>query len=395
MNEKPEKLVVYKCPSCGGVLSYDPEWSQYSCESCRSLFDVERFRPKSSVRLRGLTCVECGAELVISDENVSFACPYCGNNEVVASRYEGEFAPDFIVPFKLGIGDAKRKYYAYAESKEYLPDGFIEKARIVSVEGAYIPFWLFSGDVEFVYYYLYGEGGRARRLGEATFTQVPADASIHMPNDMMDSLRTYDFGEKRPFSVDYMPGFVAERYTESHDESWKRVKGQVELGIEEAVRPESFGRACAGHCLVSLSDEGIEQVLLPVWLFAVEFKGKMYLAGVNGQTGDVATNFPVDRMKRFFGRDTRSMTAIVIGMSLFIAITLLLVFLCLNLIPPVWPLFGLFPLIVYLLSRPFSAFASMMSSIDKDMKNVHDAESACDFIDKDSIIYEQTGTRRF
>ncbi len=293
-----DKLIAYKCPSCGGVLSYDPKWSQYKCASCGSLFDVEGFRPKTSMGLHGFACTECGAELVGPDEAASFACPYCGNNEVAPSRFEGEFAPDYVIPFKLGLDEAKAKYKAYAESKEYLPDGFNERMRIVSVEGVYVPFWLFSGLVTFRLLYKF-EYGSLTRAGTGEFARAPVDASVRMPNDMMDSLQPYDYGELRPFALDCMPGFVAERYTEDHDKSWTRVNKQVEQGIREVICP-SDAYFLNGRSEASISDNGVEQALLPVWLFVVEFDGKKYLAGVNEQTGSVATNFPISVKKRLF-----------------------------------------------------------------------------------------------
>ena len=144
-----ERVKVYKCPSCAGVLSYEPAKEQFACASCGSSYPLDRVIPKTVRQLHGFTYPECGAELISDDEVASFPCPYCGNNEVMASKFDGVFEPDFIIPFAVDREDAIRRFGNFAKSMEYVPKDFPERFRIVSIEGTYVPFWLFSGRTDF------------------------------------------------------------------------------------------------------------------------------------------------------------------------------------------------------------------------------------------------------
>ncbi len=322
---------VYKCPNCGGVLSYDIEWHQYGCASCGAFFDIEQFRPKKARSLHGFTCPECGAECVVAEEIASASCPYCGNNEIMPSRFEGVFSPDSIIPFKIDMEEARRRCKEHAREKQYLPDDYFKRAKEVSAEGVYVPFWLFSGTVAFDATYSFAVDGNDYhedwlwyRAGVFEYVRIPADASVRMPNKMMDSMAPYRFEDLQPFTTDIMPGFVAERYTESSEKSWNRTEDFLERGAQALTiyprtssNPKERGYAkfassggdlkCI-HCSAKIEgpDNGgrVEQALFPVWLFVVEYEGKRQLVGVNGQTGAVATNYPFDKKK--FGKINRS-----------------------------------------------------------------------------------------
>lgn len=54
----------------------------------------------------------------------------------------------------------------------------------------------------------------------------------------------------------------------------------------------------ADHCRTFGHRQPAEQALLPVWVLVVSYKGEKYLAGVNGQTGKVAVNLPIDERKQ-------------------------------------------------------------------------------------------------
>ena len=61
-----------------------------------------------------------------------------------------------------------------------------------------------------------------RRAGSVTFEKIPVDASSKMPDENMDSIEPFDFSELKPFSTAYMPGYLADKYDVSADESESR-----------------------------------------------------------------------------------------------------------------------------------------------------------------------------
>ncbi len=57
------EVITYKCPNCGGDLTFDPASGKYKCEYCLSSFteeEAERANPKAAEALNGEdVCCRC------------------------------------------------------------------------------------------------------------------------------------------------------------------------------------------------------------------------------------------------------------------------------------------------------------------------------------------------
>lgn len=52
------EVITYKCPNCGGDLTFDPASGKYKCEYCLSSFtqeEAEKANPKAAEALNGET----------------------------------------------------------------------------------------------------------------------------------------------------------------------------------------------------------------------------------------------------------------------------------------------------------------------------------------------------
>ena len=302
-------IEVRKCPTCGGAVHYDAQKGALACAWCGNTYkaqDLEVCRVDATPA--GYLCPECGAQLVMDNFIAATTCPYCGNHEVASHRLEGDFEPEFIIPFGITKKQAIQRYEEFLKDKQYLPVGFAEKSSIVNMQGTYVPFWLKDGVVDFDFTFVSShKGGRDisygdhRRAGSYAYERIPADSSARMPDDMMDSLEPYDYSKFEPFSTDYLPGFVAEHFTvrsgDVDDRVDFRAKNTAVLACRQTILDDYWSstsvdpkRSCA-----TVRHARSTQALLPVWLFVVEFEDESYLVGVNGQTGKVAVNLPIDR----------------------------------------------------------------------------------------------------
>lgn len=305
-------IQVRKCPNCAGTVHYDATVGKLMCSWCGNTYaesELEVVEQKAA--LVGYQCPECGAQLAIHDFAVAGVCPFCGNNNLAPHLLEGVFEPDYLIPFSVTRQQATELYHAAVAQKQYLPDSFVEQARIVSVQGTYVPFWLEEGTVEFDFSFVSDTGRRKnntygdhRRAGTYHYWRVPADASARMPDDMMDSLDPFDLSALVPYSSSYLAGFVAERYTvdanKVYDRVDRRVKNSAVLACKGDILDDYWKRTTPDpkRSCATVRHEGAEQALFPVWLLVVLFEGKPYLVGVNGQTGKVAVNLPIDEKKQ-------------------------------------------------------------------------------------------------
>ena len=132
------EVITYKCPNCGGDLTFDPVSGKYKCEYCLSSFtqeEMEKANPKAAEALHReneddagrqetsdaqngtdtaqtqdetaqgeavvYTCPNCGAEIVTDATTAATYCFYCHNPVVLSGRLSGEYMPDFVLPFKI------------------------------------------------------------------------------------------------------------------------------------------------------------------------------------------------------------------------------------------------------------------------------------------------------
>ena len=65
--------MFYRCKSCGGNVTYNPDKKKMICESCGNEGEPELIsQDKKHV------CNNCGAEIEADQIDLSLKCPYCG-----------------------------------------------------------------------------------------------------------------------------------------------------------------------------------------------------------------------------------------------------------------------------------------------------------------------------
>lgn len=119
----------------------------------------------------------------------------------------------------------------------------------------------------------------------------------------MDSIEPYDYTALVPYEPGYLPGFMAERHTVAADEVNQRVNRRVAnsacaaaMETLDPIYKTRYPDYDRYHATVARTR--MEQALLPVWIVVVAYKGDKYTVGINGQTGKVAVNLPIDAGKQ-------------------------------------------------------------------------------------------------
>ncbi len=99
--------ITYKCPNCGGGLVFKPETQKYHCEYCLSDFELDQLEelkegePPQEKETLMYQCPSCGASIVADETTVASFCYYCHNPIMLTGRVQGEFKPDYVVPFRI------------------------------------------------------------------------------------------------------------------------------------------------------------------------------------------------------------------------------------------------------------------------------------------------------
>ena len=326
-------IIQYKCPNCGGYLEFNSSLQKLKCPFCDSVFSTQEFPEFSadsqpddihvshpnesyagpdSENFGIYHCESCGAEIIADESLASTTCPYCSNNIILTDRLAGELKPDYIIPFKYDKKAAKEALRKHFSGKSLLPKVFSSENHLDEVKGIYVPYWLYDAKAvaegtykmtkvrtwsDLNYNYTETNHYTAFRRGNVTFIKVPVDAARSIPNEITESLETFDYSGLSEFKTAYLSGYYANRYDVSSDECIKRaqerIKQSAESELRETVKGYSTVSPISGK--TTLTDLSIKYALFPVWILNTTWRGKQYTFAMNGQTGKFVGDLPVDK----------------------------------------------------------------------------------------------------
>lgn len=326
-----DNVVSYKCPNCGGGLRYQPG-TGFECEYCLSRFTQEQLdaetqtaqpSPESAAAPQTdaqpgeavvYSCPSCGAQVITDVTTAATSCHYCHNPVVMSGKLSGEYEPDLVIPFVLTKEQAAEQFRKHCSDKKFLPKDFYSEKQIENLYGVYYPYWVVDSEIDGSYT-AHGEIEKVTRQGDdrhihITTYNVERSGAVSLRDITGSALKSEDaellryilpFELKKgvDFSMPYLSGFRAEmRNLEQSDvrpsiENTKRELTQKllkrDLGSYTSLRSEKT--------TVSTRNENWRYALLPVWIVTYNYNGRMYMYGVNGQTGKSYGELPVDTNK--------------------------------------------------------------------------------------------------
>lgn len=322
----------HKCPSCDAVLKFNPKGQNWKCEYCRGEFNLqqlEEYEKKTGKVLEkedtakkvldpnGMviyTCKNCGAQIV-ADPNVSTtSCVYCKNTAILKDKLQGEFSPEYVLPFRNTKEDAIEAFKRLGKGRIFMPKEFNDQKNINEMSGIYIPFWLYdygaNGDIEATctrvtswrsgnYMYTKTDTYQATRSGDMSFSNVPVDGSKRFANDIMNSIEPFDYKDLKEFNYSYLSGFLSEKYDVSKEEakpdSEMRCRNSFIGEMKKDIR--GYNTVTVVKNNINLNNTKTSYVLLPVWMLNIKYKEKIYTFAMNGQTGKMVGNIPINWVK--------------------------------------------------------------------------------------------------
>jgi hypothetical protein len=126
-------------------------------------------------------------------------------------------------------------------------------------------------------------------------------ASRGLPDKLVRNLAyqlSGDGGGLVAYSSDYLQGFSAESYAVELAEAWPRARGEIERLQESRCARDVPGDT---HRFLRVNNRfantTFKHVLLPVWIAAFRYDGKVFRFLVNGQSGKVSGEAPLSWAK--------------------------------------------------------------------------------------------------
>ena len=322
------KVLDNKCPSCGAAIHFKPDLGKFKCDYCDSEYNAEQLKDMDKLTEEDVkenskdsyssyvnyNCPDCGAEIITDENTAATFCVYCGNTSIIKNRLSGEFAPKYIIPFKMDKEKAINAFKSLRKGRPLVPSSFVSEKNIEKITGVYIPFWLYNVDVSGtvnakatkVSSWSVGDTRYTKtdyynviRSGSMVYERVPVDGSTRFNNDMMNSIEPFDYTKLIDYNHAYLSGFLAEKYDVSKDDAFNDAKTRTLNSTKDQMLSSMIGyssKTITSNDLSSSISE-TEYVLLPVWMVNVKYKDKFYLFAMNGESGKFIGNIPLDKSK--------------------------------------------------------------------------------------------------
>lgn len=313
-------ILHYKCPNCGGDMSFNADTGSLSCPSCGNEENIESY-PENLMsasfednEVKEYHCDNCGAVLITEADTTATNCSFCGAGVVIANRLAGVLAPKKVIPFTISKEEAIVAFRKWCRKGLLTPKGFMSADRIKSITGMYVPFWLYdlNSDVDVTasctkvrtytsgdYIYTETKYYEAYRKINLDYVKIPVDASEKMNDQLMDKLEPFPYEQLKDFKTPYLAGFISEKYNYSDSELLPRAKDKVSDYIDSFVHSTFAGYHSIHYRNKNIDTKAVrsDYVLLPVWMVSYDYENQEHIFAMNGQTGKVVGKPPISKGK--------------------------------------------------------------------------------------------------
>lgn len=315
---------MYACPNCNGGLKFDIASQMLACEYCNAQYDpYEMDGPQTAVENASLevtvfTCSQCGGELYTTDTTVAGFCSFCGSTTVLNSRIEKTLRPDYIIPFQKTKEDCKNAYAKMMRFAIFAPKELKDKNCIDGFRGIYMPYWLY--DVKYKNR-ITVQGSKSRMVDEykiesyyrlegdldANYKGIAYDGSSSFADNISEKIAPFDVKSMKTFTPAYLSGFYGDTADVTEDVYQQDAERSAQSMVADYVRDyDKFKEYEISKDVVFVNELGTpmretHRAMLPVWFMSYRNKDRVAYATVNGQTGKVVVDLPVDVKKYLIG----------------------------------------------------------------------------------------------
>lgn len=328
---------MIKCPNCAGEVKFDPATQKIKCNYCGSAFEpkelsedvkaIDESKEKNdSYEGKTYRCTQCGATLMTFDDTAITFCSYCGSQAMLEDKMIEHNNPDIIIPFKITKEECINAYKQKVSKFLFAPDYMKSDITVEKFRGIYMPYAIYNLKQKGTFL---SKGSKySHRRGDYVYYddyQITTDSNISydgvsydLVSKFYDNFSTsipFNYKEAVKFNPSYMAGFYADSYdvkeSTYNEDAVNRVKPDAVRRLKRRSEFSKYG-CSSPNILFNVENKN---GMFPAYFLAIRDKKNenVHYAVVNGQTGKVATDLPID-FKKYF------VVSVILSIIIFILI---------------------------------------------------------------------------
>ncbi len=334
--EAHREVVDFACPQCGATTAYSIAEGGLTCTHCGYYEAPNRevvgkgaqafeFTVDTMARAaqgwgearKELACQNCGAVTTFPQESLTHTCPFCASNKVIQREAPQDvLRPRFLIPFKVQPDACQKIAREWLGSSWMTPGQLRNLARLADFSPIYLPFWTFDATARASWraqvghtvtdrYYDHGSRSWKTRTriewrwesGKVTvkFDDLQVPGTTRLSALLIGRIKPFELADLVSYDPSYLAGMQAQAFDTVLEKAWEEGRVEMRGRTREACRQQaSTGMIRNFSMTLDFSDENWRYLLLPVFVAAYSYAGQIFQVLVNGQTGAIAGQRPVD-----------------------------------------------------------------------------------------------------
>lgn len=352
----------FPCSNCGADLTFKPGANSLHCPYCdaeneitvaeetieemdyeEALANAEK--AENTEERITVKCQTCSAETTLEENVTGGECPFCGSQIVAQRKSTKAIKPRSLLPFKITRLAAAGRFKEWLKKLWFAPNKLKQFARTDGLNGVYSPYWTYDTKTTTRYIGQRGEHywvtqsytttqngktvTKTRRVRKTRW--YPASGVVHngfddilvlgshsLPRKYAEKLEPWDLENLVPYTDDFLSGFRVESYTVGLPQGFSDAKQKMKPTIRSTIKRDIGGdEQRISSMNIAYRDVTFKHLLLPIWISAYNFKGKVYRFLVNARTGEVQGERPWSWIKITLA--IAAAAAVIGGVVFFIA----------------------------------------------------------------------------
>jgi predicted RNA-binding Zn-ribbon protein involved in translation (DUF1610 family) len=335
--EKQKEVVDFSCPQCGANTAYSVEDGGLLCSYCGYYEKPEtkivgkgaqefEFKVETLERLaqgwgearKEIVCQSCGANVSLPMNTITVSCPFCGSNKVFQQKaVQSDLRPRFILPFKQNTAAVQEIARQWLGSSWMTPGALKQRALLQEFVPIYLPFWTFDSRCaadwkaevghQVTERYYDGKEWKTRTKTEwrwesgrahSNYDDILVAGTGRLSEMHLETISDYNLQALNEYAPSFLAGIMAKTYDIQLEAAWEVARQKMRESTKEACMAQASTSQVRNFSMnMDFADESWRYVLLPAYLAVYRYDDQSFQVIVNGQTGQISGQRPVDWRK--------------------------------------------------------------------------------------------------